>query len=56
MTVYGFADTRLAGTPLGEVVELYVDRDEAERAVRDLLADEPAWQEHVRLIEIELLD
>jgi hypothetical protein len=56
VTVYGLADARLAGTEVGEVVEVYVDRGEAERAVRDLLADEPAWHEHVRLVEVELAD
>jgi hypothetical protein len=56
VTVYALADARLVGTELGEVVELYVDRGDAERAVRDLLVDEPAWHEHVRLVEVELAD
>jgi hypothetical protein len=34
---YGLADSRLIGTEVGEVIELYVRREDAEQALRDVL-------------------
>jgi len=40
MTVYGLADSRLVGGALGEVIELYVRRQDAEQALEDVLTDD----------------
>jgi hypothetical protein len=44
VTFYGLADYRLSGSDLGEVTEFYSSQQEAEEALRDVLADEPEWQ------------
>jgi hypothetical protein len=54
MTVYGLADSLLASTELGEVFELFVEREQAAQALRDVLRDEPEWVDRIRLVEIEL--
>jgi hypothetical protein len=54
VTVYGLADTCLAGTELGEVFELFVEREQAVQALRDVLSDEPGWIDRIRLVEIDL--
>jgi hypothetical protein len=51
--MYGLADSRLAGSELGEVAELFVRREDAERALREVLADEQTWSRDVRVVEIE---
>jgi hypothetical protein len=52
--LYALADSRLAGTELGEVVEFYLSREEAEAALHDVLADEPGWQGVIGVAEIDL--
>ena len=42
MTFYGLADYRRAGSELGDVVEFYRSREEAEEALADVLADDPS--------------
>jgi hypothetical protein len=41
VTTWALADARLANTDLGPVIELFVRRTDAERALRDVLRDEP---------------
>lgn len=52
MTLYGLADSRLVGHELGEVIELYVRREDAEQALRDVVADEPSWAGELYLVTI----
>jgi hypothetical protein len=54
VTFYGLADSRLAGSELGEVVELYVSREGADQALQDVLNDEPAWANEIRVVPIEV--
>jgi hypothetical protein len=50
------ADSRLAGSQLGEVIELFVRREDAERALADVLADEPTWNGQLSVVSVELVD
>ena len=54
MTFYGLADSSLTGADLGVVIELYVRREDAEQAFRDVLSDEPAWEGQLEIVPIEL--
>jgi hypothetical protein len=54
VTFYGIADSRLVGSELGEVIELYVRREDAEQALEDVLTDEPSWASELRVIPVEL--
>jgi hypothetical protein len=49
------ADSRLAGSQLGEVIELFVRRED-ERALADVLADEPTWNGQLSVVSVELVD
>lgn len=49
MRFFGLADAFL-----GEAVELFVRRDDAERTLTEVLADEPQWQELLWVEPIEL--
>lgn len=53
----GIRLARLEGDPLGDVVELFVRREEAEQLVADRLADEPVWADvlSVEPLEFEFL-
>jgi hypothetical protein len=53
MIFYALTDARLAGNELGQVVEFFVSREEAEAALRDVLADEPTWLEEIGVSSIE---
>jgi hypothetical protein len=53
VTLYGLADSRLAGDELGEVIELYVRREDAEAALRDVLTDDPEWEGELGIVTIE---
>jgi hypothetical protein len=53
VTFYGLADSRLAASGLGEVVEFYVSRAEAEQARRDVLVDEPNWESEINVVEVD---
>ena len=44
MNFYGLADYTLGGSKLGEVIEFYSSRKEAEQALKEVLADEPEWE------------
>lgn len=48
MVFYGLVDLRLL-----EIVEFYGTREEAERAVRDVLADEPRWSDYIGLARVD---
>jgi hypothetical protein len=54
MTFYALIDARLVGSDLGEVVEFYASQEAAEKALRDVLADEPGWSGIVDIAEVEL--
>jgi hypothetical protein len=54
VTFYGLADYRLVGSGLGEVIEFYLSREEAESALRDVLSDEPEWEGELAVVTIEL--
>jgi hypothetical protein len=51
---YALTDSRLTDTDLGEVVEIFASREEAEKAPRDVLADEPEWKGIIGVAEIDL--
>ena len=55
MTINGLADARIAGGALGEVIELYVRREDAEQALEDVLADEPDLEGVVGIVPVLLL-
>jgi hypothetical protein len=50
LTVYGLADSRLAGGKLGQVIELYVRREDAEQALEDVLTDEPSLEGVISIV------
>jgi hypothetical protein len=53
-TFYGLADYRMTGSELGEVIEFYPSREEAEQALQDVLNDEPDLQGQLGVIPVEL--
>jgi hypothetical protein len=55
MTFYALTDSRLADSGLGEVIEFYGSREEAEEALREVLHDEPGWHGEINVVEIPLL-
>ena len=54
LTFYRFADYTLSGSELGEVIEFYVSPEEAEAALRDVLIDEPEWEDELAIEIVEL--
>lgn len=42
-----------ADSKLGEVVELFVRREDAEQALGDVLRHEPTWFAHLHLVRID---
>jgi hypothetical protein len=52
--VYALADRRLADSELGEVIEMFVERGDAEDALHAVVRDEPGWAGELRLVEVEL--
>jgi len=40
--------------PFGDVLDVYLDREAAEKELRDIVGDEPAWKPYFSLIAIEL--
>ena len=56
MIVYGVIDSRDAPGkhPLGDVLDLYLERQAAEQALRAIIGDEPEWEPFLSLVEIEL--
>ena len=41
---------------LGEAIELYVRREDAERMLAELLRDEPSWESLFRILEVDLAE
>jgi hypothetical protein len=37
-----------------EAIDLFLNREDAERALADCLRDEPQWREQLRIEEVEL--
>jgi hypothetical protein len=56
MILYAIIDSRdqLGAHPFGDVLDLYLDRREAEQGLRGIIGDEPDWEPFMSLIEIEL--
>ena len=55
MILYGLVDDRLAGDHLRGVIELHGCRAAAERALRRVVRDEPAWERFIRVAEFPLI-
>ena len=55
MLVYAVVDDALSSTfPLGDALEVYVRREDAERFVEEIRHDEPELAESLRIEEREL--
>jgi hypothetical protein len=54
--VYALIDSsdRLGEHPLGDAVEVYLDRQAAEQGLRRVIHDEPDWEPFMSLVKIEL--
>jgi hypothetical protein len=52
MILYDLTDYRLRD--FGEVIEFYASREEAEKALSDVLRDEPAWQGELGVVPVSL--
>ena len=44
----------MTGSELGEIVEFYRSREEAEQALHEVLTDEPAWEGQLGVEAVEL--
>jgi hypothetical protein len=54
--LYGLADRRLtAERPLRQVLEICGSRRAAEKALRDVLSDEPSWAGDISVLEFPLV-
>jgi hypothetical protein len=49
MTFWGLADHRV-----GEVIDFYATRKQAEETLKQVLEDEPGWADVLEVVEIEL--
>jgi hypothetical protein len=56
MIVYALIDSRdePGEHPIGDVVEVYLDRQAAEQGLCGVIRDEPSWEQFMSLVEIEL--
>ncbi len=55
MLVYAVVDDRLSPTsPLGDAVETFIRREDAERVVEEVRRDEPEFASYLRIEEREL--
>jgi hypothetical protein len=55
MIFYGLTDSRLAGSELGEVIEFFPSREQAEDALRQIVDDEPYFEGVLDVVEVDLL-
>lgn len=56
MKLYALVDDRLpARRPLEQLIELYDSRKNAEATLDEVLRDEPAWLEWLRVVELPKL-
>ena len=53
MILYGVRDARLDGDVLGDVVELFASREDAEQFLADCLADEPEWADALSIESVK---
>ena len=53
MILYGVRDARLDGNVLGDVVELFTRREDAEQFLAECLADEPEWADVLSVEAVE---
>jgi hypothetical protein len=49
MILWGLADYQVS-----EIIEVFVEREDAERMLRDCLSDEPEWAELLEVVPLEL--
>jgi hypothetical protein len=57
VNLYGLIDAQLpADGPRGQVVMFYASRAAAERALQNVLRDEPSWEPYMRIFEFPLVD
>ncbi len=56
MIVYAVIDSRDEPVQhaFGDVLDLHLDRQAAERELRDIVGDEPDWLPYLSVVEIEL--
>jgi len=54
LLLYGIRSAFLNGDPLGDVVELFLRRDDAERFLAECLRDEPGWANVLSVEAVEL--
>jgi hypothetical protein len=56
MIVYALIDSRdgPGEHPLGDAVDVYLDRQAAQQGLRGIIHDEPGWEPFMSLVEIEL--
>jgi hypothetical protein len=55
MTVYAVVDDSLSPTfALGDALEVYVRREDAERFIEEVRGDDPALAAYLRIVEREL--
>jgi hypothetical protein len=53
--VYAIVDTRSSPThPLGDAIETFMRREDAERFIEEVRGDDPALASHLRIEEREL--
>ena len=53
MILYGVRDARLDGDVLGDVVELFLRREDAEQFLGECLTDEPEWADVLSVEPLE---
>ena len=54
MLAYAVHSKDLSGDFLGDCVEVFVRREDAERFVQECLTDEPDWESVLSVVQIEL--
>ena len=53
MPLYAVRSALLAGDPLGDCVEVFLCREDAERFLSECLADEPEWRDVLTVEAVE---
>lgn len=56
LRMWALADRSLAPTRVGQTVGLYPTREEAEEALREVLADEPGWRDDLNVLELRIAE
>ena len=53
MLLYGVRDARLEGDVVGDIVELFTRREDAQQFLAECLADEPDWADVLSVEPVE---